>query len=359
MDNVARIVLALEAPQVAEEVLHYLDRSGLARVVATASDDRQLADAVRQTEPDLVVAQPSLASAARGSAAVVALDGRETVGGLRAALDAGARGFFVWPDDRERLLGTVARSNGARGATGPRGSVVAVRGARGGAGATFVATHLAAAIARSGSSCLLVDGDLVSDDIRSSVGAPLEGLHTVGDLLPVAGGLQPAHVKDAAWAHPAGFGVLPSADPDVRVTGDDFAGVIGTGACAVDAVVVHLSKSVDDAAAAAMRVADHVVHVLTLDTVSFRAVDRVLDALAPLGLSGRSGFVVNRAARSGIAPADVRRVFGVDALAVLPVDRGIERAQARGALLPARGRMGRAFDRLAARVRRDVTQEAA
>jgi DNA-binding NarL/FixJ family response regulator len=67
MDDVARVVLALEATQVAEEVLHYLDRSGLARMVATATDDRQLVASVRQTEPDLVVAQPSLASAARGS----------------------------------------------------------------------------------------------------------------------------------------------------------------------------------------------------------------------------------------------------------------------------------------------------
>jgi hypothetical protein len=42
MDDAARIVLALEAQEVAEEVLHFLDRSGLARVVATAADDRQL-----------------------------------------------------------------------------------------------------------------------------------------------------------------------------------------------------------------------------------------------------------------------------------------------------------------------------
>ena len=111
MDEVARVVLALEAPHVAEEVLHYLDRSGLARVVATAVDARQLAEAIRQPEPELVVAQPSLASAARGSTVVV-LDGRESVAGLRRARGGGT-GFFVWPGDRERLLGTVA--NRARG----------------------------------------------------------------------------------------------------------------------------------------------------------------------------------------------------------------------------------------------------
>lgn len=358
MDDVARVVLALEVPAVAEEVLHYLDRSGLARVVATATDDRQLAEAVRQTEPDLVVAQPSLASAARGSA-VVALDGRESVGALRAALEAGAHGFFVWPGDRERLLGTVARSHAVRGSSGPRGLVVAVRGARGGTGATFVAVHLAAAVARSGSSCLLVDGDPVSDDLRSAVGAPLEGLHTVGDLLPVADRLQAAQVVDAAWSHPAGFGVLPAPDPGSRVPGDAFAGVVGAASAAADVVVVHLAKALDDAAIAALRVADRALHVLTLDAVSFRAADRALEALSPLALADRSGFVVNRAGRSEIVPADVRRVFGVDAVAVLPIDRGLERAQARGRLLAPKGRMGRAFDRLTVRIRQATSEVAA
>jgi pilus assembly protein CpaE len=358
MDDVARVVLALEATQVAEEVLHYLDRSGLARVVATAADDRQVADAVRQTEPDLVVAQPSLASAARGST-VLALDGRETVGSLRAALEAGARGYFVWPADRERLLGAVARSGSAHRSSGPRGLVVAVRGARGGVGATFVAVHLAAGVARTGRSCLLLDGDPLADDVRTAVGAPLEGLHSVGDLLPVAERVKASQVREAAWDHAAGFGLLPAPDPESRIGGEGFAGVIGAAASASDVIVVHLSKALDDGAIGALRVADRVLHVLALDAVSFRAADRALEAMSPLRLAPRSGFVVNRASRSEIAPGDVRRVFGVDALAVLPVDRGVERAQARGRLLAPKGRMGRAFDRLAARVCQDETEAAA
>lgn len=345
MDEVTRVVLALEAPQVAEEVLHYVDRSGLARVVATATDDRQLADAIRQTEPDLVVAQPSLAAAARG-APIVALDGRESVASLRAALDAGARGFFVWPDDRERLLGTIARANGSRVESGPRGLVVAVRAARGGAGATFVAAHLAGALARSGRTCLLIDGDQVSDDLRLAVGAPLDELHTLGDLLPVAGHLRPTQVVEAAWVHPAGFSMLAAADPEARIAGDPFLGVIGAAATTFGVVIVHLSKGLDDGAIAALQIADRVLHVLTLDPVAFRAADRALDGGSRFGLAARSGFVVNRAARGEIVPSDVRRVFGVDPLAVVPADRGVERSMGRGRLVT-KGRTGRVFDRLA------------
>jgi hypothetical protein len=46
----------------------------------------------------------------------------------------------------------------------------------------------------------------------------------------------------------------------------------------------------------------------------------------------------------------VTRVFGVPPLVVLPFDRAVGRAQDHGRILPGRGRLGRAFDRLAAEV---------
>ena len=87
MDDVARVVLALEEHDVAEEVMHFLDRSGRARVVATAADDRQLSDAVTQLEPDAVVAQPALirAGSVNGSA-LIAIDTKESVEALRLAI---------------------------------------------------------------------------------------------------------------------------------------------------------------------------------------------------------------------------------------------------------------------------------
>ena len=79
MDNVARIVLGLETHDVAEEVMHYLDRTGRARVVGTATDERQLAEAVSQLEPDAVVASPQLArSVAVDGASLLALDTKES-----------------------------------------------------------------------------------------------------------------------------------------------------------------------------------------------------------------------------------------------------------------------------------------
>ena len=150
MEDVARVVLAMEQHDVAEEVMHFLDRSGHARVVATAADDRQLREAMRQLEPDAVIGQPSLLADVSRTRPFLAVDTRETVGALRAAIRAGADGFFVWPADREALSIAAAATRAGPAALERRANVVAVHAARGGAGATFVATHLARAFARPG-----------------------------------------------------------------------------------------------------------------------------------------------------------------------------------------------------------------
>ena len=101
MNDVARVVLALEAPDVLEEALHFLDRSGRARVVGTAADPQQLAEALRQLDADAIVAEPSLMRSSSDGAPLFALATRESIGSLRAAIDARAAAYFVWPTERD------------------------------------------------------------------------------------------------------------------------------------------------------------------------------------------------------------------------------------------------------------------
>ncbi len=355
MQDVATVVLALEASDVVEEVMHHLDRTGRARVVATAFDDRQLTEAVRQLQPDAIVAQPGLvdADAVRGSV-VLALDVRESVASLRAAIRAGAGGYFLWPSEREQLSAAVAASVRAPEVDRRRATVIAVHGARGGVGTTFVATHLAAACARRGS-CLLVDGDPVYGDVSAAIGVPLEGVHTFGDLIPLGDELTEAHLVGAAWEHVSGVRVLPGPTPEVAsaVGSADLARVIAIGAGAFDVVIVHLPRALDALNHAGLRSADRIIEVLSLDVLAFRAATRALEAIEPLRVPGDIGFVVNRAARGEITAGDVERVFGTAPLAVVPVDRSVGRAQDHGRLLPAKGKIGRIFDRLATRVLED------
>jgi len=364
MDQVVRVILALEAPEVAEEVMHFLDRSGRARVVATAGDDRQLAEAVRQLEPDAVVAEPGMLGGPTAAGMVLAIDTRESVSSLRTAIRAGAAGYFLWPKERDDLIGAVAAALRRTRQTGRRGTVVAVHGGRGGAGVTFVATHLAAAFARRGSA-ILIDADPVFADVAQALGAPAgddaSPAHTFADAASLGEELGPEQLKGALWRHASEVDVLlpPSPEEAARLGPEELRVVTDAAVGLADVVILHLPRAVGPMTIGAAGTADRLLEVLTLDVVSFRATSRAIEAFSPLHLEGRVGFVVNRAARSEITPGDVARVFGEPALAVLPVERAVRSVQERGTLLPSKGRMARRFDRLAEALSAPIVEEMA
>lgn len=352
MDGVPRIVLGVEGHEVAEEVMHFLDRSGKARVVATAVDERQLAEAVRQLEPDAVVASPTLvpsASALNGSV-LLAVDTAESVRSLRGALRAGARGFYVWPTERDELVEAAGALPPEVLVEAPQGFVIAVYGPRGGVGTTFVATHLGSAIVRR-ASCILVDADLGFADLTHALGVPAEPPpRALTDILPVIDELAPQHLDEVMWEHSSGLRVLLAAGDEGQapcVGADDVRRVVEVAARSAEVVVLHVPRGLDEVSKAALDAADRAVVVLSLDVMSFRAARR---AVAAAGIEDRCEYVVNRASRSEISPRDVERVFGRPPLAVIPVDRAIAVAQDHGRLIAPRGRVGRAVDRLARRL---------
>ena len=355
MENVARIVLGLEAHDVAEEVMHFLDRTGRSRVVATAADERQLAEAVRQLEPDAVVASPGIAQGAGdlGRSVLLAVETYESVHTLRRAIRAGARGFYLWPADRDELAGAAARMLSPQLATdAKRALVVAVYGARGGAGATFLATHLASAFRRRAKECVLIDLDMDFADLTAALAAPAD-VRTVADTLPLVDELTEHHLDEILWKHPDGFRVLLApGEPEVAVgiRASDCRAAITTAMTMTDVVVLHVPRTLHDMARMAFDLSDRVLVVLSLDVLSFRDAKRAMAAVADTGTVGRFELVVNRVSRAGITVKDVARVFGRPPFAVIARDAGVCAAQDRGRLLPRRGRAGRALDRLAGRL---------
>lgn len=353
MDNVARVVLGMEQHDVAEEVMHFLDRSGQARVVATAADDRQLLEAVRQMEPDAVIAQPSLVTEdALGSRTFLAVDTRESIAALRAAIRSGASGFFIWPADRDALSNAAAATLAGPAVLDRRAIVVAIHASRGGAGATFIATHLARAFARAGQACVLIDGDPLSAEVGAAVGAPEDDVHTLADLVPLGAELTTEHLDETLWTHPAGFRVLLAPAPE-NVSAIEPAylrRIVDLAATTSDVVLLPVPRTIEGLGRAGLETSNRILEVLSLDVSSFRAAKRAVDTLRPLGLGERVGFVVNRATRAEITPADVARVFGCEPLAVVPFDRSVSRAQDHGRLVSTRGRTGRAFERLVKRL---------
>lgn len=353
MEEGVRVILGMESGEIAEEVMHLLDRGGKARVVASADDDRRLAEAVRQLEPDVVVAQPSLCGALdAGRHVLMALDTRESVGSLRTALSAGAKGYFVWPGDREALGTTVGTIRPMVEPGAIRGRVIGVHAARGGCGATFLATQLAGAFARVGRSCIVIDADPIGADVGPSIGAPDEGVHTAAVLLQMGDELTTGHVVDALWAHTSGFKALlaPPPDPLHAAGAEAWRRVVLTSAGLAEAVLVDLGSS---PAPEWIEATDRVLEVLSPDVRSFRAAARFLDVTPPV----ERGFVLNRAGRAELVAGDVARAFGSPPIAVIPTDAGLARTQSAGRLVPERGRVGRVLGRLASQLFADAATE--
>jgi Flp pilus assembly CpaE family ATPase len=354
VQKLASVVLGLDSPEWAEEVMDFLDRTGRARVVATASDPLGLARAVRERAPNAVVAQAAMARAAGSldGSALLAVSTAESVEALRDALSAGARGFFVWPADRGELARAAAEAAPPPGASpAKRATIIAVHGPRGGAGATFIATHLSAALARQGHRTVIVDLDPFYGDLSAALGVPPEPApRTIVDLVPVADELSERQLDDALWQHPEGFGVLlaPAEAPAFDAVGAlTYSAALSVLQASADVVVLHPPRGFDRLARLGMEAADRILVVVSLDVLSFRCARRSLEALDAMGLGGRCDIVVNRSTRAEIVPADVEHVFGRKAAAVVRSDRSVGRAQDRGALLPARSVTLRPLARLA------------
>jgi Flp pilus assembly CpaE family ATPase len=229
--------------------------------------------------------------------------------------------------------------------------VVAVHGGRGGAGVTFVSTHLAAAFARRGPA-ILIEADPVFGDVAHALGAPTDDdgqpVHTFADAVSLGEDLGPEQLRAALWRHASDVEVLlpPPPEEAMRLGEADLLLVVEAAASAADATVLHLPRAMGPMTLAGIRAADRMIEVLTLDVMSFRAATRAGEAFSQLELRGGVAHVVNKAARSEITPGDVRRVFGEPALAVFPWDRSVRAARERRRLLPGTGRMARRFDRL-------------
>jgi pilus assembly protein CpaE len=352
--TVTTVALGFEKLSLSEEVLHVLERDPAFRVVGTAQDEGALSRLVRDAHPAAVVGSPGVLARAYGDGAVrLAVAEEESVASLREAIRAGVAGFYLWPEERPRLMGDAVRLVRRREqAAGPRGRVVAVYGARGGAGATFLATHLAAAAARLERSTCVVECDPFFADLSGALGVtPEDGVRTIEDLVPVLEELSAEHVQEVLYAHPAGFGALlgphdPSAADGLRPA--HLAAVVGVLAAGHELVLLHPSRSIDDLARAALGMADEILLVLSLDVLAMRDARRTLSFLEGLGLGDRCRLVLNRAARAEIVPADAERVLGLPVAAVLRHDRAVAAAQDRGELVLGRSpRTARALVRLA------------
>jgi pilus assembly protein CpaE len=319
------VVIAHDDPGTADSLRHAVEAAGWQALLADPSASGLTA---------ALAAGPSVALVGCAALAnlppdcpvpLIAVGDDDRAADVKAALVAGARSLLAWPDGAADLPGELARvaATGRPDAAGdPGGLVVAVRGVQGGAGATTLAVHLAAAWARWGPApVLLLDlaGGLAfrldlgaaptwsSDDLSEAIGRDADTL--VGSLAEPWAGLSVLPLGGLADGAPD----PPPEPPAVR-------SVLEVAASAYRVVVVDLPAADGPLVETVLSRTDALIAVGRCETAGVRGLQAALSSWAAAGCDPDAvGAVVTGVRpRAPLAAREVRAALGDRLWALVP-----------------------------------------
>ena len=250
----------------------------------------------------------------------------------RQAVNLGAEHVAFIPDAERWLVERFADSASPR-----RGLVLAVMGARGGAGATSFAVALSLAAARLGRRTMLVDLDPYGGGVDLAFGAEsVEGPRWsdfVGASPPASG-----EALAAALPRCGEVTVLSwSRDGSADVPSTVVSSLLSAARRGADVVVVDLPRSFDEGSRAALGVADAAIVVCPAEFRATVAAERVVATLRLLVEDVR--LVVRGPSPTGLTGADVAESVGIPLTAWLDPEPDLEKALDEGRP-PGRGGKG-------------------
>jgi pilus assembly protein CpaE len=247
--------------------------------------------------------------------AIVLLCPSHTAEFLMQAMRAGVREVLPSPPSAAALEAAVARAQSRQsGPSGrPTGQVLAFLGCKGGSGATFLATNVAAQLARE-REVLLVDLDLQFGDALSYLhdGRPPA---TLADVARVTARLDASLLQAGIVKVAPRLGVLAAPDDPAQaleITAEQVDAVLTEAVALHDFVVLDLPRRLDPLALLALDRAARVHLVLQPALPDLRHAARLLQAFRSLGYAaGKVHVVLNRFERDArIGLEQVQRTLG-------------------------------------------------
>jgi secretion/DNA translocation related CpaE-like protein len=256
----------------------------------------------------------------------VVLVGRDLddAGVWRRAVDVGAEHVVLLPDGEAWLVDRFAEAvEGSR-----RGTLVAVLGGRGGAGATVTATALAVTGLRLGHRTLLVDGDPLGGGIDLVLGGEASDGLRWAELSGARGRLTSGSLHEA----------LPQVDEltvlswgrsdGADVPGEAMSTLLDAGLRGSDLVVVDLPRQLYDASRIALELADVTLLVVPAELRAAAAAARVLASVRDHCPDVR--LLVRGPAPSGLDAETVAEVLGLPLAGEIRPEPGLAAALERG-----------------------------
>ncbi len=270
------------------------------------------------------------------------------------AMRLGARDYLPPEATPARVVAALFTHGVPGQASGPgHGSVVAVLGAKGGVGATFVATQLALTLQELGGTATVVDLNLHNGD--ASLYLDLQPNYSVADVAKRESALDETWLRSALQIHASGVSLLaaPPHPEEAELIGPErVAEAIGIARELSDWTILDLARDFDEVTLRGIELADEILLLTTLDIPSLHRARSLLSLLERLALPPeRIRLVVNRTGRANqVGEREVMDFLGRGSDAGLPNDfaaaqetanygRPVAEAAPRSPLVPALQRL--------------------
>lgn len=287
------------------------------------------------TIDDITILHPNVAT-------IVIIPNEELANANRVIL-AGARAFLPYPFSRVNLLSTLHRVNELNSrftATAAQPAAAGLKfssqrnflvfSPKGGVGCTTCATNLAIAMYQeSDEEILLVDGKLLFGDIGLMLN--LKTANSIVDLIPHAGSLDEALVRQVVIRHTSGIQVLPSpfsASVAQTIRPDDLYRVIQGLQNVFPNMIVDGGNYLNDEVVTMMDSSQRVILVITPDLASLRNARLFLDICRSLSYPREKILLVmNRVSgKNDVAMSEVEKVLRTKVFGVIPEDEAAAQA---------------------------------
>jgi pilus assembly protein CpaE len=208
---------------------------------------------------------------------------------------AGFREYVVLPEDGALLRRAVQEAPSEVKSTSDQGQVIAVIGAKGGCGTTFISVNLAAELCPVHRVCV-ADMDFSMGDVANTL--DLQPSSHMGDLLANLSRLDERMLAGSVAVHPSGLHILaqPMALSEAdSVRADDVLRILSCAADAYQYVLADCGGRLDAATRTVSLAADLVILVCTPDVPSVRNAWRRLQLLQHQGVDlHKIRLVLNR-----------------------------------------------------------------
>ena len=301
-------------------LVELLEQSGRAQVKAVVNEDSDLLSAVARHRPEALLVdlghEPNgvleLVERIPTPRPLLIVYGPDQKDVILQAMRLGAREYITpgseAKDDLLVALERILRERGPESGKGHLAPLLAVMGAKGGVGTTFVACQLSAGLAHRGAKVAMVDGHLRLGDV--ALYFDLHPRYTITSLASAAEGLDAAYLHTVLASHRCGVQVLAAPERP------EEADVISAGhldhALSIlraenDWVVVDTPREFDERSVHLLDQATSILVVTTCDVPALNHTRLQLDLLQRLGHSPhRVHVVVNRMDKN--APVQGREI---------------------------------------------------